>query len=30
MKIEDVLGDWFGFRKGRGTRDAENNIRMKF
>jgi hypothetical protein len=27
-KIEDVLGeDQFGFRRGKGTRDAENNIR---
>ena len=28
-KIQDVLGeDQFGFRRGKGTWDAENNIRM--
>jgi len=28
-KIEDVLGKHqFGFRRGKGTRDAENNIGM--
>ena len=27
-KIEDVLGeDQFGFRRGKGTRDAKNNFR---
>jgi hypothetical protein len=26
-KIEDVLGDQFGYRRGKGTWDAENNIR---
>jgi hypothetical protein len=30
-KIEDVLGeDQFGFRRGKGTRDAKDNIRMNF
>jgi len=27
-KIEDVLGDQFGFRKGRGTRDATRMLKI--
>jgi len=27
-KIEDVLGDQFGFRRGKGTRDATGMLRI--
>jgi hypothetical protein len=27
-KIEDVLGNQFGFRKGRGTRDAAGMLKI--
>jgi hypothetical protein len=30
-KIENTLGqDQFGFKRGKGTRDAENNIQINF
>ena len=28
-KIEDVLGDQFGFRRGKGTRDAIGMVRIR-
>jgi len=29
-KVKNALGDQFGFKRRKGTRDAENNIRINF